>query len=230
MARGISLAVCLVLAWAAPAFANSGAINNVKPLGDGLFSGTFTASVDTCSDPCRWSARVTIVAAGDACAARKEAPVVYAGAEHVGPGTHGPIDHVYYSDTEGAFKLCLVIAHGETVEVVAEHVHVPATPEPAPCRPGPSDPACGGIPPPPNSIDNSPRLMRRVARHAADRNLRRHRPGGYAGDPERKLTCRRIDATEFRCTASWRFRGVAHRSRLLVHVVAGRLRVDRRSP
>jgi hypothetical protein len=93
MARVAPLALAVLatsLLLAPPATANTGSITNVSALGDGLFSGSFTAVVDTCADACRWSARVTITVPGDDCAARTHAAVVYASSEQIGPGTHGP--------------------------------------------------------------------------------------------------------------------------------------------
>src|SRR5215211_2411683 len=105
MARGSKFALCLLVAFGAagsPALASSGSISNVAALGDGLFSGTCSASFDGCGvgTPCRWFPYATIVGETDDCVARPGPAVIYMGTEHDGPGSEGPVDRVYYSDTE----------------------------------------------------------------------------------------------------------------------------------
>src|SRR5215212_1081364 len=116
MWRGIRLALAAVLLAASPASASSGSITDVMPVTDGIFTATFRASSDNCDagGGCGWIAFATTDSAADICdpgGAR-----IYTSGTHTAPGSDEVAGAVFYPDTEGPFKLCLYVSHGQAIE------------------------------------------------------------------------------------------------------------------
>jgi len=198
MWRGLQLALAAVLLAASPASASTGSISDVVPVTDGIFTATFRASSDNCDagGGCGWIAFATTDSAADICdpgGAR-----IYTSGTHTAPGSDEAAGAVFYPDTEGPFKLCLYVSHGQAIEAVAEFVYTP--PEPV--------------------VTPRQRLTRRDADYAA-RNYLGQRFGAWPGRvQEFRVACHRLDTWRFCCRVSWRSDAGRYRGTIRVLAVS----------
>jgi|SRR5215218_8544821 len=206
MRRGLQLALgalATLASGALPAMASSGSIADVAPLGDGIFTATFSAASDRCDagGSCGWFPYATEVAPAERCdPPTPDATRVYSGATHDAPGADGPAKQAFYPDTEGPFKLCLYVAHTVATEPVVEYVYTPPV--------------------------QNPRLTRRDALDEARRFLERRFPWALARARRLRLSCSRVDTWTIRCRAGWRSGRQRYRGAVTVEAVsASELRV-----
>src|SRR5215218_9481581 len=205
MRRGVQLALGALVALAigaVSAMASSGSIADVAPVGDGIFTATFSAASDRCDaeGPCRWFPYATEVGPAEWCDPVTDATVVYSGETHDAPGADGPAKQAFYPDTEGPFRLCLYVAHTGATEPVAEYVYTPPV--------------------------QNPRLTRRDALDEARRFLERRFPWALARARRLRLSCSRVDTWTIRCRAGWRSGRQRYRGAVTVEAVsASELRV-----
>ena len=199
MWRGLQLALAAVLLAAAPASASTGSISDVVPVTDGIFTATFRASSDNCDagGGCGWISFATTDSAAGTC--DPGGPRIYTSGTHTTPGSDEAAGVAFYPDTEGSFRLCLYVSHGDAIETVAEFVYTPPAPVVTPRE----------------------RLMRRDAEYAT-RSYLGQRYGAWPGRVRRlQVACRRLDAWSFRCRVSWRSDAGRYRGTIKVRAVSG---------
>ena len=206
MWRVLPLALAVLAIGASLTIASSGAITDVAPVTDGIFTATFRASSDQCAagGDCRWFAFATQVGPLEACDdAATAAKRVYTGAQHETPGSEEAAGTSFYPDTEEAFKLCLFVSRTDATEPVGEYLYTPPADAPA-----------------------TERLTRRDA-GAAARNYLGLRFGAWPGRTQQfRCSCHRVDRLTFRCLVRWRSEEGRFRGAVMVHAVsASRLRV-----
>jgi hypothetical protein len=212
------------LALPATASADAGSISDVRNLGGGRVSATFTATSDFCgaSGYCGFFAYARLLSSVEACGVGRGRAIWVSDDVAPDAGTLRGTE-VFTLDGTNPVRLCLFLYQADDREwAVAETIFDPA----AATAPASTTPPGGPV----RQVATARRaaaLTLRQAQTAAATALARRYGRTYRQGSAKRRSCRRVSRTRLRCAVSWRHRRFRYRGTVTVTSTITRGRTTR---